>query len=573
MTLRIKLYAGIGSLFLMITILSILGITYVLSLSKASEKILSDNYKSLEYLREMAVLLDKKNIPFEKIQAQILKQQKNITEKGEKDLTDILTKNFDFFQKNQKNNAIQQTLRENIYDLMQMNMNGITLKSQEAEKLGQIAIWIITIVGMVCFLLSFLLVAIFPEYIITPIEKTTESIKQIAAKDYSQRLDVKNNDELGKLAHAFNVMAGKLYEYEHSHLSELLSQKKRMEALIDLSSEAIIGLDQNKKILFINPLAEKILQIKEEDNMGKYAQEIALDNTLMQKIIQELMVGKDENSAIETLKINIEGKENHFRKEIIDIVITPTAETHQVLVGHVILLKNITFFKELDLAKTNFIATISHELKTPLASIKMSLQLLENQKVGILNEEQKELTQHIKEDSERLLKITSELLNLAQVETGNIHLRMEAIQPEKIVEYAYLSVENLAKAKNIEINIEQPSFLPQINADIEKTAWVLINFLSNAIKYSLENQKICVDLRIENKMLVFSVRDFGKGIAKDFQDKIFERFFTIPENAQKQSTGLGLSIAKDFIEAQKGEIGVQSKVGEGARFYFKLPLK
>lgn len=242
--------------------------------------------------------------------------------------------------------------------------------------------------------------------------------------------------------------------------------------------------------------------------------------------------------------------------------------------GQVYVLKNITKFKELDEAKTNFIATVSHELKTPLSSIKMSLKLLNDERVGNMNQEQLQLIGHIQEDSERLLKITGELLDLAQVETGNLQLNMVISDPMDIVNIAMDAVRFQAEQKDITLElIGANNQLPNVNADVQKTAWVLVNFLSNALRYSSIKSKITLEVKVDTSFIEFSVRDFGKGIKEQYQKKLFDRYYQVPTDGQNKSgSGLGLAISKDFIEAEKGRIWVESSLGEGSRFCFTLPI-
>jgi signal transduction histidine kinase len=271
------------------------------------------------------------------------------------------------------------------------------------------------------------------------------------------------------------------------------------------------------------------------------------------------------------MKIFADGKESYFEKETVTITIKPTGEDQTITIGDVIILRNITVFKELDFAKTNFIATVSHELKTPIASIKMSLQLLEKPATGSINTDQKQLIDGIKEDSQRLLKITGELLELSQLETGNIKLNMEKSDPYEIVNYAIEAIKVQAEQKQIELQIEVEHNLPEVKADSEKTAWVLINFLTNAIRYSSENSSITVQLKKENNQITFQVIDTGRGIDSRYKTKIFDKYFQVP-GSHKSGTGLGLAISKEFIEAQGGTIGIASELGLGSTFYFKLGI-
>jgi signal transduction histidine kinase len=204
---------------------------------------------------------------------------------------------------------------------------------------------------------------------------------------------------------------------------------------------------------------------------------------------------------------------------------------------------------------------------------------LENKNTGNVNEEQKQLINSIKEDSERLLKITGELLNLSQVETGNIQLNIQQSNPYQILKYATDAIKVSADQKHIELVVIADEKLPDVKADTEKTAWVLINFLTNAIRYSPDHSKIKIFVKQfaesdpEGKqkipVVLFSVKDQGTGIDSRYRDKIFDRYFKVP-GSSRTGTGLGLSISKEFIEAQGGHIGVESEVGMGSTFFFRL---
>ena len=263
-------------------------------------------------------------------------------------------------------------------------------------------------------------------------------------------------------------------------------------------------------------------------------------------------------------KIVVQNHENYFIKETIEVHQNETQ-------SKVIVVKNITSFKELDVAKTNFIATISHELKTPLAASDFSLKLLEDERTGSLSDEQKELIENLKEDNQRMLKILSELLNMSQVEAGKIQLNIKQVNPKTIIENALRVIETNAKEKNIIIKKYTEENLPLINADEDKTTWVLNNFLTNAIKYSSENSTIETSVYKKDNAIVFSVKDHGKGIAQEYQNKIFDRYFKVPGTNEK-GTGLGLAISKDFIEAQGGKIWVESETGKGSVFSFSLSV-
>ena len=233
-----------------------------------------------------------------------------------------------------------------------------------------------------------------------------------------------------------------------------------------------------------------------------------------------------------------------------------------------IMLKNVTEFKELDSAKTTFISTISHELKTPISAILMSLQLLEDERIGKLNTEQNELAKDIKENSDRLLSITSELLNMTQVESGKLQLKPRVTKPIELIEYAIKANRVQAERFNISIEVEYPddNHISKLFVDSEKIAWVLTNLLSNAIRYSHENGRVIIGARQPDERHVeIYVRDFGKGIDPHYHKSIFDHYFRVP-GTKVQGSGLGLSISKDFVEAHRGTLGIESQLGKGSTF-------
>ena len=200
----------------------------------------------------------------------------------------------------------------------------------------------------------------------------------------------------------------------------------------------------------------------------------------------------------------------------------------------------------------------------------MSTKLLSDERIGATNQEQRELISHIKDDCDRLLTITSELLNMTQVETGNIQLKFQPTSPKGIIEYAIAAIKLQAEQRRIELETKYEANLPNVIADAEKTVWVMINLLSNAIRYSPEQSKIIIEVKQRDKSVLFSIKDFGVGIEEKYLPKLFEKYFQVPEG-NRSGTGLGLAISKEFIEAQNGKIGVESNIGKGSMFYFTLP--
>jgi NtrC-family two-component system sensor histidine kinase KinB len=571
MKIKTKLTLGVGLLFLLIILLSVVGAKYMYELKTDTENILVANYNSLEYSRNMLMALEEREEKaFLKFETNLQDQEKNITEIGEPEVTSEIRGSFEMFKLNQTDSSLEGAIRKDIFRLMDMNMQAIQRKSEVAKTTADKAVFWIAITGTLCFLIAFLLLVNLPSNIANPIKELTESIEQIASKNYSERVHFEGHSEFGQLAMSFNTMAEKLEEYNNSSLAKLMKEKKRIETLINNMHDPVIGLDENLKVIFANEEAIKIIGMLENEIIGHHTQELAIKNDLVRTLIQDLMIA-ESGSGVKSkpIKIYADSKEGYFEKETLHISIVPTGEQAEQLIGHVIILRNITEYKELDFAKTNFIATVSHEFKTPISSIKMSLQLLENEGIGKLNAEQKNLVDSIAEDATRLLKITGELLNMTQVESGNIQLGIIPTNPLEIVNYAVGANKTLAEQKLIKFEISGPSDLPNVMADSEKTAWVLTNLISNAIRYSYDNSVIYIELKADPNKVHFSVKDTGQGIEPKYQSKIFDRYFRVP-GSKKEGTGLGLAISKEFIEAQGGQITLESEFGSGSVFTVSL---
>ncbi len=574
MKIKTKITLGVGLLFMLIILLGLVGAIYINALKADTKNILVANYNTLDYARKMLVELDLSNEKSQEIfEENLVAQEHTITEVGELEVTQQLRTFYNAFKLNPADSLLKPRMRKEIYKLMEMNMHAIQRKSEYAQETAEIATFWIAATATLCFLIAFTLLINLPSNIADPINELTNSIKQIADKKYSERVHFETHNEYGDLARSFNIMAEKLQEYNNSNLSKLMMEKKRIETLINNMHDPVLGLDEQLNVIFVNEEAVQIIGLKQPDLIGRPAKELALQNDLIRALVQDIGQPAQDAKTHKTnpIKIYADGKESYFEKQNLQISITPTAEKDIVVIGHVIILRNITEYKELDFAKTNFIATLSHEFKTPIASIKLSLQLLENEQIGTLNAEQKHLVEGIQEDATRLLSITGELLNISQVESGNMQLSVHPAAPLEMLQYAINATKVQAEQKKIKFELNYPENLPEILADHEKTSWVLTNLIANAIQYSYENTIIYLNIVPQQNQLQFFVKDTGTGIAPQYKNKIFDRYFRAP-GAKKEGTGLGLAISKAFIEAQGGSIAVESAIGVGSTFIVSMPI-
>lgn len=428
-------------------------------------------------------------------------------------------------------------------------------------------LWI-SVAGGVCIVIGIMLLIWLPRSISRPVNQLKEGIVEIANLRYDKRLDMSKTEEFREVAEKFNNMAEKLAQYRASTVADALAAKRFIEAIVNSINEPIIGLDTEKNIIFINNEALNILNLKRENVIRRDAEELALRNDLLRRLIRELVSPAKEK---EPLKIYADNKESYFKVSYIDILNTdPVAKDEPQKLGNLILLKNITEFKELDSAKTTFISTISHELKTPVAAILASQHILEETSGNVGESERKELLDNIKANGDRLMEITGELIKMTQSEAGRLQLMPKITKPIELIEYAIKANKVQADKFNIQIEVDYPEDkIGKLFVDSEKIAWVLTNLLSNAIRYSSENGRVVIGASQHDDIIELYVRDFGKGIDPRYHQSIFDRYFRVP-GTKVQGSGLGLSMSKDFVEVHGGTLSVESEAGKGSRFSIKL---
>jgi len=596
MNTKTKLSIGITFLFILIICMGGASIYFIKVLARDTGNIIKDNLVSLDYVQDMQkdiYLLNQdfvlhqfskntgdRNAMFD-FESKLQSEQGNITETGEKEAADSLAinyKNYIDALTNPSRVAVDdktvlkmtQAISGNLISIYNLNNKAILRKNQLASHSASNAVFYISLIGTIFFLVAFVFILNFPGYIADPIRNISSKIRAIADGDFNQRLEIDpRGDEFGLVANSFNYLARKLQEYKESNIAEITTQKTRIESIVNSLDEGIILLDENNKIIAVNPLATDLLGMTSENLIGQTATYISEKNDLFKTLASKSELQENENTP---LRITYNNQENYFQKYVHTIYNFNEWKQQTSPAGYLIVLKNITEFKRLDIAKTNFMSTLSHELKTPLSSINLSLKLIQDERIGKLSTEQTQLIENIKVESGRLLKYVNELLDLSQIESGNIKLNVIQNTPSAIISQSLAAMKPAFDQKHIHIETAVPDNLPMINADSEKTVWVMTNLLTNATKFSQEGATIYISAAPKSKVVQFRVRDEGPGIDPQYHDKIFERFVQVYGTDNYGGTGLGLAIAKDFIVAQGGTIWVESALGEGSTFVFELPV-
>lgn len=395
--------------------------------------------------------------------------------------------------------------------------------------------------------------------ILKPIQTLTNAAREIGHGNLEQTVPVLSNDELGELAVTFNKMAAQLNTYRQSTTEQILRLHRTMEAALASFSDPVFIMDTQGRIELNNRAAQTL--------SAQLALNGALPPRLAEATAAVLRSNQDflPDSFDEVLTLRVSGEEKSFLPRI-----HLMRETDTRPVGVAVVLHDVTRFRLLDDAKTNLVATVSHELKTPLTSVRMVLHLLLEKSLGPLTKKQDELVTTARKDSERLIRILDELLDIARLEAGAASLVREPVHPADLVQFIVDEARRSAAEAGVTLTPTVEPGLPPVLVDRQKIGHVFHNFITNAIKYSPRGAQIHVSATANaDRGVQFSVRDQGPGIAAEFQVRIFDRFFRVP-GQMKRGAGLGLTIAREVVVAHGGRVGVRSQPGQGSEFYFVL---
>lgn len=452
--------------------------------------------------------------------------------------------------------AINHTLDQ----ILDLNDKAILEKTGNTERItGRVSRSMATsvVVALVmAFSASFLLI----RSILQPIRALTRATHSLGEGNLDQLLPVKSKDELGDLADSFNKMAAQLRVYQQSTAERIVRLHKTLEATIASFPDPIYILDRKGNIELLNVAANKLataLHLKDE-----------LPPQIRQTAQESLAQARSflPHSFKEVVSYRINGDEKFYLPRVLAM-----RNEEDVLIGVAVVLYDVTRFRLLDDAKTNLVATVSHEIKTPLTSVRMALHLLLEKKIGSLTSRQNELVVTARDDSERLLRILNDLLDLTRLEEGNTSLAREKTSPAEMVQGATDIMRESVTNRKFGLHCDVEMNLPEVLVDRQRINHVFSNFIDNAAKYSPPGGDIIVAAKRAGEGEVqFSVIDQGPGVPEDQQDRIFDRFYRVP-GQRKQGAGLGLSIAREIVLTHGGRIGVRNGPNGGSEFYFVLP--
>jgi PAS domain S-box-containing protein len=359
------------------------------------------------------------------------------------------------------------------------------------------------------------------------------------------------------------------------------NDQERTSAVVDATNDAILMLDERRRTMIVNRrarfffgLSERDLQDKDLDQAAALFNRIFEDAARFQSWLRQLLRSATERAVDEFRIIRPE-------QRLLQCFSAPVMDVHDRYLGRILVFRDITREREVERMKSDFVSNVSHELRTPLTSIQGALQLVLGPPRGGrpsladgLSQRARDLLTISLNNTERLIRLINDILDIAKIEQGRIQLRREALSPDDLCRNAAAEVGAFANNRGITIDLEIQPRMPKIFADVDRSAQILVNLLSNAIKFSSPGQRVLLSARHEGMAVCFAIRDWGRGIAPEDQGRLFQKFQQIDSSATRDvgGTGLGLAISKALVEEQGGRIWFDSALGKGSTFSFTLPV-
>jgi NtrC-family two-component system sensor histidine kinase KinB len=462
-------------------------------------------------------------------------------------------------------------LRELCFQLFQINQSALVRAEARTHSIASQTAYGTMIVSFVILVLSIIATAWLIKVVIKPAEELTETVKHIGKGKLDLKIDVLSNDEIGQLSREFNKMTERLRRFDQMNIEQIIAEKRKSEAIVESISDGLVVTDAQMRVIHINGVIAELFECKEAEAAMQPIASVIRDERVIALIRDASKTERNVNEPGDLLlQFFAGGRQLFFRPKV-----TRIFDNEGLLYGVVTLLQDVTHFKELDRMKSDFIATVSHEFRTPVTSINMSVDILNQGILGPLNERQKELILSAKEDCQRLTKLARELLQLSKLESGKLQLRNEELDVKGLIELSVRPLQLQFQEKNVALVLEIPAVLPHLLADEQQITSVITNLVTNALKYTGPGGKVTVRAYEDGSALRVDVTDTGQGISSENLEKIFDKFVQVKQSLDTTpgSVGLGLAIAKEIVEIYGGKIWAGSTPGEGSTFSFQLPLQ
>ena len=453
-------------------------------------------------------------------------------------------------------------------DILVLNQTTMEHAGQAAEGTARTSLIGFGIGLGVAVLLAALLSWWTSRSILRRLRAVTASVRAIGAGNFDQVVPVLSRDELGQLAEAFNVMARQLRHYRQTDYSRLLRAQRTSQATIDSFPDPVLVVDPEGQVEMANPSAQRLLGVagKKPDQPAAVVWQPPepLREPLREALQNQRPYLPEEFDRAVVLRLD--GQDRSLLPRIL-----PIRDPYGFTLGAAVLLEDVTRFRLLDQVKSDLVATASHELKTPLTSIRLALHLLLEEAVGPLAPKQTELLLDARDNAERLLAVVNNLLDLARLEQGREHLQLRPEPPAAVLKEAAEAVRPRAEDKGVAVAVEAADDLPPVAVDGQRLGHALGNLLDNALTYTERGGRITLAAAADGDRVTLTVADTGLGIPPEHLPHVFERFFRIPGRSQGSGTGLGLAIVREIVSAHGGTITCTSQPGEGTVFRITLP--
>jgi two-component system sensor histidine kinase VicK len=410
--------------------------------------------------------------------------------------------------------------------------------------------------SVIAIVLSLFIGYALSKTITIPVVNIMHKAQKLASGEFDQSLEVKSDDEIGKLTRTFNFMAKEL---KHS-MTEISSEKNKIETILKYMTDGIIAFNLDGEVIHANPAAKKMLGL-DEINLGfnEFSEKYELGINLEELAFFEAAINKETSVEI--------------NNKTIKMYFALFTDEEQRAEGIIAVLQDITEQQKLENMRKEFVANVSHELRTPLTSIKSYTETLLDDGLEDVATAQRFLGV-INSEADRMTRLVKDLLQLSRMDSQKMHFKMKVISFNDLVKNAVEKMQIEAKSKGQQLECFTIGEIPEIKADRDRIEQVVINILSNSIKYTPENGRITVYIGKTYSEVYVKVSDTGIGIPESDVDRIFERFYRVDKARSREmgGTGLGLSIAKEIVEAHGGTITVSSEIGKGTDVTVKLPM-
>lgn len=398
-------------------------------------------------------------------------------------------------------------------------------------------------------------------WVLRPIQRLIRSADEIRRGNLDLFVASDSQDEIGHLSEAFNAMAASLREFRRTDQAKLLRIQRATQQAFDSLPDAVAVIDTEGKVEVSTGSARTVFGLR--PGIGVRDLPFRWMDELCRQALQSARVESLEGQR--SIQQFVNGEERYYRPEAV-----PILDTERLTTGVILVLKDVTQIRQQDEIKKGVIRTVSHQLNTPLTSVRMAIHLLLGEKVGPVNEKQAELLISAREDSDRLHQILSGLLDISRFEFGKAQMEFRSLSPRTIVMNGVEPILRTAQDRGVSLHAEVAGDLPDVWADTTRIGHVFSNLLSNALKHTSPGGRITVTAEADEAWVRFSVSDTGEGIPAAFLARIFEPFYRVPGGMKEIGAGLGLAIVKEIVEAHGGSVGVESTEGRGSSFSFTL---